>query len=117
MALFLAVVGMYGVISYSVSRQTGEIGLRIACGALPRQVFVAVLLQGLAPVLVGLGAGLPAAVAAARALRSLLFGVAAFDPASLIAVAVVVIATAAVSCYVPARRASRLDPMTALRYD
>ncbi len=117
LALTLALVGIYGVISYSVVQQTGEIGLRIALGAMPRQLFRSVLIQGLTPVLAGLAFGLTAAVAAAHFLRGLLFGVGFLDPLSLIGVTILVLLASAAACFLPARHAARLDPMTALRWE
>jgi putative ABC transport system permease protein len=117
LALVLALVGIYGVISYSVARQTSEIGLRIAFGALPQQVLFSVFLQGLTPVLGGLAVGLATAIAAARFVQSLLFGVTPIDPISLAAVIIVIVLTSTAACYVPARRASRVDPMVAMRHE
>jgi len=117
LALALAVVGIYGVTSYAVARQTQEIGLRLAlgagCGDVVRQVFG----QGMRPVWLGLLAGLAAARGGAAVVRGLLFGVDALDPLALGAVVLVLLAAAGAACYLPARRASRLDPVTALRVE
>jgi putative ABC transport system permease protein len=115
LSLVLAVVGIYGVTSYSVARQTQEIGLRMALGAQGSNVLRAVLVQGLQPVVVGLGLGLIAARLGAVAVRSLLFGIGPLDPVALGGVAGLLLCAAALACYLPARRASRLDPVIALR--
>jgi putative ABC transport system permease protein len=116
-ALLLGAVGIYGVVSYSVACGTREIGLRMALGAVDRQILVSVVANGLLPVWFGLAAGLCTATIAAFALRSLLFGIAPVDPLSLGSVVAVLVSTAVLACYVPARRASRLDPATALRHE
>ena len=116
-ALLLGAVGLYGVVSYSVACRTRDIGLRIALGALRTDVMRWVFSNGMKPVLVGLVAGMGAAIAAARALRGLLFGIAPADPLSLGAVVVVLLLTSGLACYLPARRAAALDPMTALRHE
>jgi putative ABC transport system permease protein len=116
-ALCLGGIGIYGVVSYSVACRTRDIGLRIALGALRGDVMRWVFGIGLRPVLVGLAVGLFAAIMIGRALRSVLYGITATDPVSLGAVAIVLLATAALACYLPARRAARLDPMMALRHE
>lgn len=117
LALTLALVGIYGVVSFSVSRRTSEIGLRMALGAQPSSVLIEVLQKGLLPVGIGLLAGTAGAVGAASALRTMLFGVGPLDPAVLGGAAVLLFATAAAACFAPARRASRLDPAIALRHE
>jgi predicted permease len=116
-ALLLGAVGVYGVVSYSVACGTRDIGLRIALGALRSDVMRWVFAGAMRPVLIGLGAGLIAAVAIARTLRSLLFDVAPLDPLSLGAVVLVLLLTSGLACYLPARRAAAMDPLTALRHE
>jgi putative ABC transport system permease protein len=114
-ALLLACLGIYGVISYSVARRTNEIGIRIALGAQASQVSMLVMRQGVRPVCVGLLVGVAAALAAGQWIRSFLFGTEAHDPAAISAVVLLLLLVAALACWAPARRASRIDPMTALR--
>jgi predicted permease len=116
-ALCLGAIGIYGVVSYTVACRTRDIGLRMALGALRGDVMRWVFVMGLRPVLAGLIAGLFGAVIIGRALRGLLYGIAAADPAALGSVALVLLLTAALACYLPARRAARLDPVTALRHE
>ena len=116
-ALLLAVVGVYGVISYSVTQRTQEIGLRIALGATNREVMKLIVGQGLKLTLVGVGLGLACAFALTRMMSSLLFGVSATDPPTFIITAMLLTLTAVAACYIPARRAARVDPMVALKYE
>jgi len=115
-ALFLAAVGVYGVLAYTTRQRTRELGIRIALGATPREVFGLVLRQG--AILAGLGiiSGLGASLALTRALSSFLFGVTATDPLTFAAVAVLLLVVALLACYLPARRAMQTDPLTALRF-
>jgi putative ABC transport system permease protein len=115
LALLLAVVGIYGVMAYNGQRRTREIGVRLALGARRRQIVQMMLGQGMRMLGIGLLVGLGGAVAVSRVLRSLLFEVSATDPAIYVAVAVLLAAAAAVACWVPARRASRVNPMITLR--
>jgi putative ABC transport system permease protein len=114
-ALLLACLGIYGVISYSVARRTNEIGIRIAVGAQPSQVSLLVFRQGVRPVIGGLLVGVASSLAAGRLIRSFLFGTEARDPAAMLAVVALLLAVAAMACWAPARRASRIDPAIALR--
>jgi putative ABC transport system permease protein len=116
-ALLLGAVGVYGVVSYSVARRTRDIGVRLALGATSRDVLTWVFSNGMRPVIVGLVIGLAGAVALAQALRHLLFGVGPLDPLALGGVALTLLVTAAIACYLPARRASKLDPLLALRIE
>jgi putative ABC transport system permease protein len=115
--LILASLGIYGVVSYSVEQRRGEMGIRMALGATASTLRGMVVRQGLAPVGIGLAAGLAAALALGRVLAGLLFGVSFADPLTLAGVAIALIAVAALACYVPALRATRVDPVNALRYE
>lgn len=115
LALLLAAIGLYGLMAYNVMRRSREIGIRMALGAQRASVQWMILSQTLTLALIGLAFGLPCAVAASRLIGSLLYGVSAFDPLTLIAVSIMLIAVAAVAGFIPARRAMRLDPVTVLR--
>jgi predicted permease len=116
-ALCLGAIGIYGVVSYSVACRTRDIGLRMALGALRGDVMRWVFAIGFRPVLTGLVAGLSVAIVIGRALRGLLYGIAPTDPVSLGFVSLILLLTALLACYLPARRAARLDPIIALRHE
>jgi len=116
-ALVLAVVGVYGVVSYSVAQRTREIGIRVALGAGRGQIRAMVLRQGMRATAIGIGIGLAAAVAVTRLMGALLYGVSPTDPATFGLVTLVLAGTALVACLVPARRATKVDPLVALRYE
>jgi len=117
LALVLSAVGIYGVMSYTVGQRTQEIGVRMAMGAQPRNMLALILGRGARLALVGIAAGTLGALALTRFLSSLLFGIAPNDPATFAGVASLLFGVALAACYVPARRAMRVDPMVALRYE
>ena len=117
LGLILAVVGVYSVVSYAAAQRTHEIGIRMALGADPRDILKMVLRQSIAIVALGLGIGLAAAFAGTRAIANLIVGIKPTDPVTFVGVVVMLSAIALVACWIPARRATRVSPLTALRYE
>ena len=117
LALVLTCVGLYGVLASDVARRRNELGIRIAVGASPRDIFQLLVGQGLRLTFLGVALGLFAALASGSLLASLLFGVRKTDPLTFVAVSAVLLTAAFLSCYLPARSAARVDPMVALRYE
>lgn len=115
LALVLASVGIYGVISYAVTQRVGEIGIRMALGAQTRDVLLLIMRQGMSLILLGVGIGLTASFALTRLMKSLLFGVGTTDLLTFVVVPILLTAVAALACYLPARRAMKINPITALR--
>jgi ABC-type antimicrobial peptide transport system permease subunit len=111
----LAAVGLYGVVAYGVSLRTQEIGIRMAIGAGRGDVLRMIVAGGMRVALIGVLVGIAGALAMSRLLRTMLFGVTVVDPASYAATTLMLLAVAALACYIPARRAMRLDPLSALR--
>ena len=117
LALLLTVMGLYSVMTYAVSQRTREIGIRMALGAQLRDVMKLVIKQGIAMVLIGIAIGLAGAFLVTRLLSSLLLNVGTSDPLTFIGVSVLLVLVALLACYIPARRATKVNPLIALRYE
>jgi putative ABC transport system permease protein len=114
-ALLLAAIGIYGVMTYSVAARKQEMGIRMSLGAEPRNIVKLVMGQGMRLALIGVAIGIAASLVLTRLISTLLFGVSATDPLAFSVAAVVLVTTALVACYLPARRATRVDPIVVLR--
>ena len=116
-ALLLAAIGIYGVIGYSVAQRTREIGIRVALGAERRDILKLIVGQGMTLIVIGVGLGLALSFALSRVVQSQLFGISATDPLTFGAIVLLLIVVALLACFFPARRATKVDPLVALRYE
>jgi putative ABC transport system permease protein len=116
-ALLLAAIGIYGVMAYSVAARTQEMGIRMSLGAEPRDIVRLVVGQGMSLALLGVAIGIAASLALTRLISTLLFGVSTTDPLAFSLAATVLVTTALIACYLPARRATRVDPIVVLRFE
>jgi ABC-type antimicrobial peptide transport system permease subunit len=117
LALALSCIGLYGLMAYNVARRTGEMGIRKALGACPWDMARPILLEALILTAIGVVIGLPAALALGSLMRSLFYGIEPHDPLTMVGTAVLMAAVAALAAWIPARRAAKIDPMEALRYE
>ena len=117
LGMLLACIGVYGVVSYAVSRRVREIGIRMTLGADAREVKRLILRQAMQPVVIGGLVGVAGCAAVSQVLKSMLFGLSSHDPVSFVLVPLILLSVALVASYIPARRATRVDPMVALRYE
>lgn len=117
LALLLAAIGLYGVMSYAVTPRTAEIGVRMALGALRGNILRMILREVLLVVAIGIAVAIPIAFACGKFISGMLFGISAADPVTVVIASSILIAVAAIAGFLPARRASRIDPMVALRYE
>ncbi|MGH9677136.1 MAG: FtsX-like permease family protein, partial [Candidatus Acidiferrum sp.] len=113
----LAMIGIYGVVAYTVAQRTHEIGIRMAMGAQPKEILRMVLKHGARLALIGVAAGIAGALILMRFLADLLYNISAADPVTFTSVAVILFLVVLAACYIPARRATRVDPLAALRYE
>ncbi len=117
MGLALSCIGLYGIMAYNVARRTCEMGIRKALGARPWDVARPILREALTLAAIGVAIGLPAALALVRLIRFIFYGIEPYDPLTMIGAAVLMVAVAALAAWIPARRAAKVDPMEALRYE